>query len=372
MRKTRKKHNKHKKKNKIIKYLRKYSKKNNKYKLTIGGDLKDITIFSQKYTQYFKKISKNEPILQPISKEYITIPIDELITLSTNIITEIVDSSTYSLVPYYFLGNDIDIMVQDEIVSKQNSGNCVSFSHMVLDKLHKHGISGVIIPATLPPRLIQSGYPLYGHVATLLQTHSHFIIFEPAYFILEPIIINKNGDNTDIRVNVFNAIWTFSYDEKLMQINVKMDEKPLFYYKVCVIENPSESVSYPINILNKRIPTVKYDCKSNRKIAHFAIRVDTQSLEGYNINNTHEDHWYNRFEWKSCFENERMTIQEKIRILSDWEGFSETQCRDLGYNNRNELIEKVYSIISIEWENNKNASLFGGATYKYEKSNWIL
>ena len=356
MQKTRKKSN----KNRKSKSLRKHIKKN-------------ITLFSQTYTKYFVKTSIKEPILQSnIPQDIVTIPIDDLRTLSTNIITEIVDSSTYSLVPYYFLGNDIDIMVQDEIVSKQNSGNCVSFSHMVLDKLHKHGIYGVIIPATLPPRLVQSGYPLYGHVATLLQTRDHFIIFEPAYFILEPIIVNKNGEESDVRVNVFNAMWTFSYDEESMQINVKMDEKQLFYYKLCVIENPSESVSYPINILNKRIPTVKYDCENNRKIAHFAIRVDTQSLEGYNINNTHEDHWYNRFEWKTCFENEKLTIQEQIRILSDWEGFSEIQCRDLGYNNRNKLIEKVYSIIRAEWKNNKKSTLFGGSTYNYEKSHWVL
>ncbi len=41
MRKTRKKNNKpEKKKNKIVKSLRKHFKKNNKYKLTIGGGLK--------------------------------------------------------------------------------------------------------------------------------------------------------------------------------------------------------------------------------------------------------------------------------------------------------------------------------------------
>lgn len=359
MRKTRKKNTKPEKKKKIVKSLRKHRKKNAEYK--------------KAYKEYFTASEIKEPILQPyIQQQIVSIPIDKLRTLSTKIITEIVDSSTYSLLPYYFLGNSTDIMNQDKIVSKQNSGNCVSFSHMVLHKLQKEGIYGVIIPATLPPRLVQSGYPLYGHVAALLETSSHFVIFEPAYFILEPIIINKNGEGTDVRVNVFNATWKFSYDAASMQINVVMDGKQLFFYKLCVIENPSESVSYPINILNKRIPTVKYDCENNRKISHFAIRIDTQALEGYNINNTHEDHWYSRFEWKTCFENEKMTIQEQMRILSDWEGFSEMQCRDLGYNNRNELIEKVYSIIRFEWENNKKAALFGGSADKYEKSQWIL
>jgi hypothetical protein len=355
---------------KKAKSLRKLRKKTMKRSLMIEND---ITIFSQTYTTFFVKSNIKEHILQPnITQDFVTNPINELITISTNIITEIVDSSTYSLIPYYFLGNDVAISDQDEMVSKQNSGNCVSFSYMVLEKLKKEGFTGVIIPATLPPRLMQSGYPLYGHVATLLQTESHFIIFEPAYFILEPIVINKNGDDIDVRVNVFNATWTFSYDESSKQIDVKNDGKQLFYYKMCVIDNPTESVSYPINMLNKRIPTVKYDCKNNRKIAHFAIRVDTQALEGYNVNNTHEDHWYSRFEWKTCFENEKLTTQEQIRILSDWEGFSEIQCSDLGYSNRSELIKKTFSIMRVEWDKNKSASLFGGSPYNYEKSNWLF
>lgn len=370
MRKTNKKPNKSKKQKYSKKNIRRFRPRNKKrYQ---GGGIEDITVFSKRYTSFFSKSSIREAILRPdISQHVLKTPVDEIKSLSTGILNEIVSSSTYSLLPYYFLDENIGIGDQDEIVSKQNSGNCVSFAHMVLDKLNNLGISGVIIPATLPPRLIQSGYPLYGHVATLLQTEDYFIIFEPAYFIMEPIVVNKNGEITDLKVNVFNAVWKLSYDNKDMKINVTMDGKPLFYYKMSTIENPSESVSYPINILNKRIPTVKYDNINNRKIAHFSIRVDTQVLEGYNIKHTSEDQWYSRFEWKTCLENKELPVEEQVRILADWEGLCEMQCSDLGYMDRNELIEKVYSIIKIEWEKNKTAALFGGSPYEYEKTHWI-
>ena len=239
---------------------------------------------------------------------------------------------------------------------------------MIIEELKAVNIEGIIIPATLPPKLIQSCYPEYGHVAVMLELKDYFIIFEPAYFILDPIFVKKTGVPTPIEVPVFNATWSFSYDKNTKKINVSMDEKPLYFYKICVIVNPSLAVSYPINITNKRIPIVKYNYENNKKLAHLSIRIDTQKLEGYNVNHSSHDHWYERFDWEKCMDND-LPREDQIAQLSEWEGFSEDQCKNLGYLQKDELVEKVYSIIKIEWGKMQTKEVLGGGIKKYKNKN---
>jgi len=241
--------------------------------------------------------------------------------------------------PYYFVEN-IDIKNQDyQIIENNNtSGNCVAFALMVSKKLTHHKIKNCLIPATLPPSLIQPGYPLYGHVVTMVETETHFIIYEPAYFILSAIFVSKDGSSVTTYVHLIETTYTFNYDKEAGHINVSDGGSKLFHYKLVIITNPGESVSYPIHILNQRLPIVKYDVNKNKKAAHLSIRLDTKVLEGFNGTD-----WLERFEWSTI--NEAPTNAEKINKLSEWPGLSDSQCIQLGYKNPTDLKEIVLAII---------------------------
>jgi len=284
------------------------------------------------------------------TKKICSIDVNELISISSKIIEKIIKSSTYSLLPYYFLEDVVSLEHQDVIVSRQNTGNCVAFAYMVIRQLQTYSIEeAIIVPATLPLRFVQDGYPEYGHVAVVLEAEGHFIIFEPTYFILSPIVIKKTGEPIIIDVVLMNTKWKFVYDETTQRINVSANEEPVFFYKICIIENPSLAVSCPINKLNKRIPIVKFDYDMNTKMAHLSIRIDIQKLEGYNLHYSGSpDHWYAKFDWETCLDNE-LSSKEQIDILSQWDGFSQEQCEHLSVD-KVELVEKVYSIIKTEWD----------------------
>jgi hypothetical protein len=249
---------------------------------------------------------------------------------------------------------------------------------MVMAELQKKQIDAIIIPATLPPKLIQDGFPEYGHVVTLLETEECFIICDPAYFILTPIVVKKTGEPVIIDVKVFNSQWSLRYDELNKKINVITNGTNLFFYKICVIENPSLAISYPINITNKRLSIVKYSYKDNQKIAHLSIRLDTQKIEGYNII---KNDWYDAFDWATCL-NPELSTEQQIQALSDWDGLSHTQCNDLNFLksspssfktahisgelnkkicncNKDKLVKMIYSIIKTEWENKSKLKILG-------------
>jgi hypothetical protein len=320
------------------------------------------------------KIEIGDAIQPPLlnteyTKKICSIDLSELISISSKIIEKIIRSSTYSLLPYYFLEDSVALEQHDLIISSQNSGNCVSFAYMVIQNLITYSIEeAIIVPATLPKRFVQDGYPEYGHVAVVLETDDNFIIFEPTYFILSPIVIKKSGEPIIIDVVILNTKWKFVYDETTQRINVSTtNEEPLYFYKICVIENPSLSVSYPINIMNKRIPIVKFNYDMNAKMAHLSIRIDIQKLEGYNVNySSSPDHWYEKFDWKTCLDNE-LSSKEQIDILSQWDGFSQDQCYNLSVD-KIELVEKVYSIIKKEWGKIQKTEVLGGGVKEDENN----
>lgn len=375
----------HKKVGKLLKSIRRVKKtrklsrtirKKNKYTQSAGSNEQEL------YNRYHSfnaikepeirniEIRNNNNISNTLIKNNV---IDSLRDKFQKINKTIINNSTYSLTHYYFnIHNPQDVETQDITISKMKSGNCVAFAHMILDALSNEGIkTGKIIPATLPSRLKQDGYPYYGHVAVMLETKTKFILFEPAYFILTPIYVPKDETPVTINVKVFNADWTFKYDKKTKQITVLAPTKTneleqLFYYVVAEIVNPSVSVSYPINVLNKRIPIVKYDADTDTKIAHLSIRIDTKALEGYSNTNPTDKGWFQRLEWKTLLDGKK-TESEVLDALKQWPGLSDDLCKKLGYTNPNELRKHVYAIIASENEKatqvTQNDLIGGNNTY---------
>jgi hypothetical protein len=332
-------------------------------RLQCGGNVSlDIIKYSlQEYINMYKNYSKIchqnvKPILIPLDRSNIinNKPLEKLLEISRKVLAIVVEQ-TYSLVPY-FITPDIDVSSQDKIVLERNSGNCVAFAKKVSILLSTYKIAHCFIPATIPPRLIQPGYPDYGHSVILVETPTYYMIYEPAYFICEAIIVNKDGTPTTTNVGVFKTKWYMTYNKStnkidVSEINADGSINPQYYYTLSIITNPSESISFPVNIHNKRIPIVKYSMKHNCLEGHFSIRLDTHRIEGFQLNNTCQDNvsdenrgWFERFEWKDCL-NPANTLDQNYKILSKWEGLTDKHCRLIGYDNPEELRTIVFAII---------------------------
>lgn len=297
-----------------------------------------------------------KPILIPLQPSNIITnkPLEELIEISRKVLGIVVEH-TYSLVPYFITPN-IHISTQDKVVLERNSGNCIAFATKVSILLSSYNIPHCFIPATIPPRLIQPGFPDYGHAVILVETPEHYIIYEPAYFVREAIVVHKDGTPTITNVGVFKTKWFMVYNKSENKINVSEinadgSKKPQYYYTLSIITNPSESISFPVNIHNKRIPIVKYSTKYDCLEGHFSIRLDTHRIEGFRLNNTCQDNvsddnrgWFERFEWKDCL-NPLNTFDQNYEILSKWEGLTDEHCRLIGYDNPDELRTIVFAII---------------------------
>ena len=356
-------------------YVRKTirKKKYRKYKRSMrckqnGGNPTTVTLakttrrslneYIELYKNYRHICHQNvEPILIPLDTSNIITnkPLEKLLEISRKVLAIVVEQ-TYSLVPY-FTTPHIHVSTQDNVVLTRNSGNCIAFAKKVSILLSNYTIPHCFIPATIPPRLIQPGFPNYAHSVILLETPEHYILYEPAYFLRHAIVVNKDGTPTTTNVGVFKTKWFMVYNQPenkidVSEINADGTKKPQYYYTLSIITNPSESISFPVNIHNKRIPIVKYSTKYDCLEGHFSIRLDTHRIEGFRLNNTtcqdnvsYENRgWFERFEWKDCLHPEN-TLEQNYEILSKWEGLTDEHCRLIGYENPDELRTIVFAII---------------------------
>jgi len=275
----------------------------------------------------------------------------QFIEISKKLLFDIVNESTYSLLPYYFMKN-MRLSDQDDIVSQYNSGNCVFFAKKVLQNLAKNGIRGYLIPATTLKHLMQPGFPEFCHCVVLVRLIDQYVIYEPAFYILEPILVNMDGTPSKYLIDVYGDYWTYTYDSKTNRINVTNDSGELqLYYSLIEIQNPSTAISYPVNIHNKRLPIVKYDPVMRSKKAHLSIRLDTKCLEGYcydkssdnNINDENNG-WFPRFPYESILQS-AISDEEKKSEISSWEGLSHKQCEYLQCD-RQTLLDKLFLIMN--------------------------
>jgi len=308
------------------------------------------------YSEYLHLGINEEPKLIPIDFSVENrMDIENLSSISKKILVDTVHNSTYSLLPYYFMEQHIPIKNQDDYVSKYDSGNCVFFAKKILRELKRKGIRGHLIPATTLSHLMQPGFPEFCHCVVLVKLENYFIIYEPAFYILEPIIIHIDGTPSAYKVSVYEKEWLYSYDKDTNRINVTdSDGNPLLYYSMMNVLNPTTAISYPVNIHNKRLPIVKYDAYKNKKQAHLSIRLDTKCLEGYQMpsDSYREDEeelgWFPKFPYSDLL-NEPISDIEKKERIGQWVGLSNEQCQFLQCN-KPDLIDKVFWIIKYHHE----------------------
>jgi len=356
--------------NKISKRISKKRSKRGSKRISKKKSLKTINKRSKKQSKKY-----NEKIHPKVYESYLNLGIREdpqyvdtefqiqthpyLDTLSKKILFDIIGQNTYSLLPYYFIPN-INIEEQDDYISEMNSGNCVFFAKKVLKELKTQGIQGYLIPATTLQSLIQPGFPEFCHCVVLVRTAEYFIIYEPAFYIIEPIYIPIDGTPKQYQIDIYENPWMYRYDETTNRILVEDESgEQLLYYYLRNIENPSTAISYPVNIHNRRLPIVKYDPLNKKKQAHLSIRLDTNCLEGYQYTeptetidstdrtdspNYENNGWFPRLDYKDILDSE-LSEREKKEKLAEWEGLSQKQCKSLQYN-LPDLIDKIFLIIN--------------------------
>lgn len=292
--------------------------------------------YSKLYKEYMNLGKQEELRYKPLDFVVTTNP--NIIDISKKILLSILKKSTYSTLGYYFIPN-IKIEKQDDNLGKLNTGNCVYFAKRVLRELEKHRIKGYLIPATIIKSLQQPNFPLYAHCVVIVKTETHFIIYEPAFYILEPIFVEINGNPSTYYIDVYEKDWTYKYDELTNKIHVYENDEPIFYYYLVNVLNPSTAISYPVNIHNKRLPIVKYDVDSKKKEAHLSIRLDNNCLEGYNK----DTGWFEKHDLSKLTD---MPVEEQKPYLSSWEGLSNNQCSSLNCKKK-DLINKIIAIMRI-------------------------
>ena len=290
------------------------------------------------FRQYSDHATPEPPLLEPISGAPITNrTVDDVKAVGQEILATLIASLNYSLLPYFFIP-DLRIESQDYVVNKYKSGNCAFFANKVVHALHKHGLQSILIPATLPPILIQPGYPEYAHVSVVIPLDTHLVLLEPAYFIIDPICVPRDGSAVDVPVPSFETTWSYRYSKEDNTIQVSEGGSPLFYYLLQRILNPSQSISYPVTIRNQRPPIVTFDPIRNCKIAHLSVRLDKRVLEGY-----HESlGWFDPLDFASLA---LPTERAQLNRLAEWPGASDDVCKALGWS-PTDLRKKLVAIIS--------------------------
>lgn len=307
----------------------------NKTKKRRGTSVQDLRNLYRRYSQR----NPEAPLLEPISLAPMTHrSVDDVKAIGQEILATLIASLNYSLLPYFFIP-DLRIGSQDYVVNKHKSGNCAFFANKVVHALHKHGLPSLQIPATLPPSLLQPGYPEYSHVSVVVPLDTHLVLLEPAYFIIDPICVPRDGSAIDVPVPSFETTWSYRYSQEDNKILVSEGGAPQFFYMLQRILNPSQSISYPVTIHNQRPPIVKFDPIRNCKIAHLSVRLDKRVLEGY-----HESlGWFDPLDFASLA---LPTERAQLKRLAEWPGASDDVCQALGWS-PTDLRKKLVAMISV-------------------------
>ncbi len=96
----------------------------------------------------------------------------------------------FSTFPYIFGMNS------EQANQHHNTGNCVALSMFLRDKLKKHGIKSILIPATIPKMYSNPNYLNISHVALaiLIGYHDAYIC-DPAFYFMEPMKISSKSND---------------------------------------------------------------------------------------------------------------------------------------------------------------------------------
>ena len=114
----------------------------------------------------------------------------------------------------YIKGNN-----SEECLEKTNSGNCIALSMFLKNILNRYGIISYLIPASVPEMYKHPQYLDLSHVALCIPYATYAYILDPAFYFMEPMVVNVHDLKNTYSINSFNI-----YSNKKMIIDYKFGQ----------------------------------------------------------------------------------------------------------------------------------------------------
>lgn len=158
--------------------------------------------------------------------------------LSEDEVIEILDdcykNCAFSIFPYLFHINS------EQAIEKYNSGDCVALSIYIKNRLKKINIQSYLIPATIPNKYKLEGFLEISHVALCIPlSFNKFYVVDPAFYFLNPIIIDLNNPENE---NIVYSKNIYKNEEKNMLVDYTTIDK----------------IKYKVELLDKTVVFNKY------------------------------------------------------------------------------------------------------------------
>ena len=224
-------------------------------------------------------------------KHYNTTPIDVSFLISMlKYVAEVCPFSTFGYVKGYNA---------NECLDKTNSGNCVALSMLLKRIFEYHGIKSFLIPASVPKMFAYKKYLDISHVAVCVPFASYVYILDPAFYFMEPMIVDlSNTDkigtiksyniysnkvtpiNYKVRVEFknteLNYYQTLPKDIFIVESNFVSDSTDIWNYYLLEIKNPDEAIS-SFYITIKQLPFITA-LNGDYSIKHLVKYLDDKTV----------------------------------------------------------------------------------------------
>ena len=187
----------------------------------------------------------------------------------------------------------------EECLDKTNSGNCVALSLFVQRILSENGIISVLIPASVPKMFAHSDYLDISHVAVCIPYVSHVFILDPAFYFLEPMVVDLTDTESTKMINSYNIYsnmntpinYKLKMNSKALKLNYYQslpkdifivetsfvsDPGDIWNYYLVEVLNPDEAIS-SFYITIKQMPFITI-LNPDYSIKHLIKFLDTKTL----------------------------------------------------------------------------------------------
>lgn len=131
---------------------------------------------------------------------------------------------------------DNDYLNTVKTLYKHRGGNCVSLAKFAVLLFNICNINANLIPSTIPDRITRTGQEPLCHVACCVNINDKaYIILDPAFYFLEPIVAVKNS--------IINPIRSY---EKSYYINSRLHNTKNYIYRFSSSQNIPTETDYLI------------------------------------------------------------------------------------------------------------------------------
>lgn len=164
-----------------------------------------------------------------------------------SIILECYQKCAFSTLPYF-----TDKYNSLTSINELNSGNCVSLSYFIKNKLKEYSINSYIVPATIPKIYQKTGYLSISHVALAIPFDNKILLIDPAFYFFNPAIFFYNEN---IKGQVIKNINIYSNDKKDIIANYYVTESKIIFndYQMIPTKTPTISCKFVDDIYDNDV-----------------------------------------------------------------------------------------------------------------------